>query len=187
MKGVSSKTRRWGRLAPRGIWVSFAIFILTVVILRHWLEFYVSAVNAGAPSGIVASKQVWPVVKRHPAGKLGAQRCKNLSRERSGVPQTNASRVFAIKESGFPRVGLPTVPEASNLIEAWPGTHVIEAFAPPIQPSTPDLLLEAGDTSASGRKHTPVVPFAEAFACAVLGGICCLTRRLRSPSRRITR
>ncbi len=186
MKGVSSKTRRRGRWAPRGIWVSFAIFILAAVILRHWLEFYVNAVNAGAPSAIVVSK-VWPVVKRHPAGKLGAAACKNLSLERSGVPRTNAPRVFAIKESGFPRVGLPTVPEAANLIEAWPGTHVTEAFAPPIQPSTPDMLLEAGDTAASGRKHMPVAPFAEAFACAVFGGICCLTRRLRSPSRRITR
>ncbi len=221
MKGVSSRTRRRSRWAPRGIGIAFAIFILSAVILRQWLEFYANPANADAPSGIVASEQAWLRVRPHAAGKFGVVARKNLSVDRSArafdlfpaampglsevtartesaltygscqrpdetVLQSNAPSVFAIKESGFPRLGPPIVLEAANPIERWPGTHATEEFAAPIRPFT-SALLEAGDTAVSGRKRTPVAPFAEALACAVFGCICCMTRRLRNPNRRITR
>jgi hypothetical protein len=189
---------------------AFAIFILAAVILRHWLEFYRNPANAGAPSVMVASEQAWPRMQRHAAGKLGAVARKNPSaalpglaevaaqtetaftnepsqRQGEAVLQANARSVFASRESGFPRLGPPIVPEAANLVEAWPGTHVAEELAPPIQTSKPDTLLGEGDMAISRPKRTPVVPLLEALVCAVFGGLCCLTRRLRSPNRGVAR
>lgn len=168
-------TRR-RRRTPDGIWFTLAIFILTALILRHWLSFSVNPAAAGAPSDFP---------EHHSVGKSGIAALKNLPMDRSALafdlfpaalpglplPATEIDTAPQNESSHLPvfevrRLGPPIVPGSAILFEAWPGTRA------------PAAAFETAAVPVSEPEHTTPVaePFAGALLCAGLGGICWMMR-----------
>jgi hypothetical protein len=188
MKDVTKRRRR---LAPRGLWISFTIFILAVAILGHWLGLSAYPANAGAPLGPVASKRM-PLAAKKPESPPSNRSTQAFDISPTALPElqsptTGAETPPTKAPSQCPEgeaspedlwyLRPPIVPGATPL-EAWPESRIPEESIDSIPPYATATPLESGNPAASRPEHTTPIgrSFADALVCAGLGGICWMMR-----------
>jgi hypothetical protein len=140
------------------------VFLLAAVILHRWLRFHVNPAKAKATAASLATGRVPPLTRRDlqpvHSGPHLADRDRHATALSPRLPKNKSPHgdslrlnenclqvepVFEVKESGSPRLGLPIVPGAAVLLEAWPGIDGPEEFVPSIQPFARPTPLETGD------------------------------------------
>jgi hypothetical protein len=153
MKDMPKRRRR---LAPRGLWTSFTIFLLSVVILGHWLRLSTYPTSADAPREPATRERMRPAeglktpqidraafdpspMAFHGWLPLTAQAETPLSTE----PSEGLDGKTLQSDSFGP--GSPIVPGAISPFEAWPEPRVTEEVVPSTPSFARPMPLETGD------------------------------------------
>jgi hypothetical protein len=152
MKDMRKRRRR---LAPRGLWTSFTIFLLSVVIAGHWLGPSTNPANPDAP-GESAMKE-----RMRPAQGLETARINPAAfylppTAIPGLPLTDQAETALTNEpaegpdgktlqSDSFGLGSPNVSEATSPFEAWPEPRAAEEFVPSTPSVARPMPLETGD------------------------------------------